>query len=256
MDGNNYLDKKMKIVRVGELSPDGLLTVNSEPVVTTKSTEDKIYSTIARWQPIKYSALLRRCCRYATARILIDALQSLENSKMIEERIVGRAREYKVISFSPSSVEKDTPCKHERLSDEEIRCQWEQPFRKGAVWIYRGVAVTEMHDEYMSMDEVMLCIKQYILSLNKYVSELKEEVEALEKVVKFMERGGDKRGTIPKSVRMCVFARDKGRCVACGRNYDLEFDHIIPIAKGGSNTENNIQLLCKKCNQEKGYRIG
>jgi len=35
----------------------------------------------------------------------------------------------------------------------------------------------------------------------------------------------------------------------------LEYDHISPIAKGGSNTEPNIQLLCEKCNRKKGATI-
>jgi 5-methylcytosine-specific restriction endonuclease McrA len=35
----------------------------------------------------------------------------------------------------------------------------------------------------------------------------------------------------------------------------LEFDHIIPHAKGGANTEGNVRLLCRRCNNEKGDRI-
>jgi 5-methylcytosine-specific restriction endonuclease McrA len=35
----------------------------------------------------------------------------------------------------------------------------------------------------------------------------------------------------------------------------LEFDHVIPHAKGGSNTDNNIQLLCRGCNLKKSDRI-
>jgi len=35
----------------------------------------------------------------------------------------------------------------------------------------------------------------------------------------------------------------------------LEYDHIIPVSKGGSNTERNIQLLCEKCNRQKSATI-
>lgn len=34
-----------------------------------------------------------------------------------------------------------------------------------------------------------------------------------------------------------------------------ELDHIIPIACGGSHTKDNVQLLCRKCNQDKGATI-
>ena len=65
-----------------------------------------------------------------------------------------------------------------------------------------------------------------------------------------------KRKTITQDVKDKVWNRDGGECVECGSNENLEFDHIIPVAKGGSNTYRNLQLLCEPCNRSKRDNIG
>jgi len=65
-----------------------------------------------------------------------------------------------------------------------------------------------------------------------------------------------KRERIPNEVQMFVWQRDGGRCVECGSNEFLEYDHIVPLSRGGSNTARNLQLLCQRCNRSKGARIG
>ncbi|MEO5790170.1 HNH endonuclease signature motif containing protein [Gelidibacter sp.] len=40
-----------------------------------------------------------------------------------------------------------------------------------------------------------------------------------------------------------------GKCREFDNNQKLEFDHIIPFSKGGSNTYRNIPLLCEPCNR-------
>jgi len=62
----------------------------------------------------------------------------------------------------------------------------------------------------------------------------------------------DRREAISEEVRIFVWRRDSGQCVRCGSQERLEFDHVIPVSKGGSNTERNIQLLCEVCNRKKG----
>ena len=61
---------------------------------------------------------------------------------------------------------------------------------------------------------------------------------------------------ISQQVKDQVWRRDQGRCVECGNDELLEFDHIIPHSKGGANTYRNIQLLCEGCNRKKSDRIG
>ena len=61
---------------------------------------------------------------------------------------------------------------------------------------------------------------------------------------------------IPQKVRDKVWNRDGGKCVQCGSNKDLEFDHIVPHSEGGANTYRNVQLLCESCNRSKSAKIG
>lgn len=63
------------------------------------------------------------------------------------------------------------------------------------------------------------------------------------------------RETIPREVRREVWRRDEGRCVDCGSQERLEYDHVIPLSRGGSNTARNLQLLCQDCNRNKGVTI-
>jgi len=64
------------------------------------------------------------------------------------------------------------------------------------------------------------------------------------------------RRATTRAMRQEVYDRDGGRCVACGSAFDLQYDHIIPLARGGSHTAQNLQLLCSACNQRKATTIG
>jgi hypothetical protein len=65
----------------------------------------------------------------------------------------------------------------------------------------------------------------------------------------------DRSRYIPRDVRQRVWQRYGGRCVECQSEQYLEFDHIIPVARGGNNAENNVQLLCRNCNLKKSDHI-
>lgn len=60
---------------------------------------------------------------------------------------------------------------------------------------------------------------------------------------------------ISREVRQRVWQRYGGKCADCSADDYLEYDHIIPHAKGGSNSENNVQLLCRRCNLKKSDNI-
>jgi len=62
------------------------------------------------------------------------------------------------------------------------------------------------------------------------------------------------RGKIPFATMMRIVRRDDYRCQHCKkklRDDEVEFDHKIPIAKGGSSEEHNLRLTCFDCNRDK-----
>ncbi|MQC17313.1 MAG: HNH endonuclease [Chloroflexi bacterium] len=66
---------------------------------------------------------------------------------------------------------------------------------------------------------------------------------------------GARRERIPDDTRLFVWQRDGGCCVRCGAEDDLQFDHLIPVARGGGNAAENVQILCGSCNRAKSDHI-
>jgi 5-methylcytosine-specific restriction endonuclease McrA len=64
-----------------------------------------------------------------------------------------------------------------------------------------------------------------------------------------------RREPVPRDVRLAVWRRDRGRCRECGNGFDLQYDHVIPLALGGATSVDNLQLLCGDCNRAKGASL-
>ena len=61
----------------------------------------------------------------------------------------------------------------------------------------------------------------------------------------------------PRSHRQTLYGIQSGNCAGCATHFEarnLEVDHIIARAKGGTDHPDNLQLLCGSCNRIKGDR--
>lgn len=132
-------------------------------------------------------------------------------------------------------------------------------------------APTWFSNDFEDYDDGMICVysdwiwhidaktlrihtKDSVLDLfNLDIDRLRSKLEKARRVTLATSSGERpyRRDPIPEEVRMFVWRRDVGKCVQCGSQDRLEYDHVIPVSKGGSNTSRNLQLLCEVCNRLK-----
>lgn len=63
-------------------------------------------------------------------------------------------------------------------------------------------------------------------------------------------------GKLSRNIEQKLFSLQKGKCACCKKPLDNDYhmDHIMPLALGGTNTDDNIQLLRSKCNLQKNAK--
>ena len=60
-----------------------------------------------------------------------------------------------------------------------------------------------------------------------------------------------------RDIKHILFGRQEGLCLGCKTSFpysNFTIDHVVPRAKGGPDTDENLQLLCNYCNSVKGDR--
>lgn len=62
-------------------------------------------------------------------------------------------------------------------------------------------------------------------------------------------------GKLSKGIIQKLLALQRGKCAICKKSLKrtgFHLDHIVPICRGGKNTDSNTQLTCPTCNMKKG----
>ena len=117
---------------------------------------------------------------------------------------------------------------------------------KKGIWSYNGYF--HLVDSWLQSDG-----KRNVF---KFRLEAIEEIEDEAASTNDHFREAKSRRVIPSHVKLAVWKRDGGKCVRCGSNDELHFDHILPFSKGGTSVlESNVQLLCARHNLQKSAKI-
>ncbi len=99
---------------------------------------------------------------------------------------------------------------------------------------------------------------------DRYIKQLEREREKEERKQRRIERDRIKQEnsennpittrSFQKNQRIEIFSNDNWRCCACGSEYNLRADHIVPWSKGGMTLVRNGQTLCFDCNANKSAK--
>ncbi len=118
-------------------------------------------------------------------------------------------------------------------------------------WLYEDRLYRD--NEGLNADEV----KALLITRKKQQRSRIERAIAISASPKALQNfsGSRSRTAIPDDVKLLVWQRNQGRCIKCGSNHELQFDHIIPISLGGASTPENLQVLCGRCNRAKSNSI-
>lgn len=161
-----------------------------------------------------------------------------EALRLIYQRVVENLSAWELSEFEPVFLsEKHTYVAWGRESEVQVQH-----------WVYKN----RLFDEHEGCDYTP---EEWKLLVREEFDKERRLFEKLHAKFSRLPNSTKSRSKIPTEVRIFVWQRDGGRCVECSSNENLEYDHIIPFAKGGANTERNLQLLCGNCNRLKSDNI-
>ncbi|MDX6685622.1 MAG: hypothetical protein QOF26_1885 [Baekduia sp.] len=110
-------------------------------------------------------------------------------------------------------------------------------------------------DRFYWEDEGLSAADVFALAYERHVRARRRLERARTTVALGQTPAAPRREGLSRDVRLAVWERDGGACVQCGATFELQFDHVIPVALGGANTIDNLQVLCGPCNRDKGAEL-
>jgi 5-methylcytosine-specific restriction endonuclease McrA len=99
-------------------------------------------------------------------------------------------------------------------------------------------------------EHIKLKVEEHVLERGDEYQKLVNKIDRLRQISS--NRLQINRKQISDHVLAFVLQRDLNKCVICGDESNLQFDHILPVSKGGNNEPENLRILCQQCNQSRG----
>ena len=116
-------------------------------------------------------------------------------------------------------------------------------YKKYLLWVNRN-CISEDDYKYINLK-----VEEFVSYGNEEFQRLKDKVNRIKELT---APRGNKRNNIKDEILSFILKRDREECVTCGSKDNLQFDHILPLSKGGSDEPENLRILCRSCNLSRG----
>ncbi len=183
-------------------------------------------------------------------RLQAEWLQALEEESLLPiENASSLPQEFNLVLFEPQApLAPVAIVRDELITGYQEAVEYQRPllFEEQALF---GPFFWKLSpaDELLNEEELRLVFLDAVDAERRKFEKLRRQFAGNDPPVSVQ-----RRQRIPEDVRIFVWRRDEGKCVRCSSQRNLEFDHIVPVSKGGSSTARNVQLLCEACNRKKG----
>lgn len=201
-------------------NPDGLNYACKECLRARDATRtDKIRANSKKW----YRENRERRLAVGKAWVIANRERRLEQQKRYRE-----ANHDKVVAAIKACIQRNP----KKYSERTAKWAREHPERR------REIRAKYRHSHP----------KQIAIDNRNWRLRHPEAAKALSRVKRARKRNAEGKHTAQEIKRLMIL--QKYKCANCGASIRKEYhaDHIMPLARGGSNWIENIQLLCPHCN--------
>ncbi|QUW39302.1 HNH endonuclease [Bacillus cereus] len=224
---------------------------------------DEFFSNFVYKNLFQKESVLHQFIYFCIERVFYEDIDSVIKSKDDENDIT----EFKESDFFLCDVLEYHKVKRERLEDWVSKGEFKNNHTEDIIYEYFNDYMPDEIGELINClsEEVFHILFQnrtFLFEFNLLVADIfTDSAEDNEQYKEFLikKSGYFKRVGIPNWVKRTVFYRDRGVCIFCPTNLSgiidslpmENFDHMVPLAKGGINDVSNIQLACETCNKSK-----